>query len=303
MITIDALLVEIMHLTVWLLLLCAIFVPLERLAGIKRQAFFRPQFLTDLGYFALNAIVVGMVLGAPLLLLGGAVHQIIPSAVLDSIAAWPGGVRLAVALLVGEIGFYWGHRLTHQIPFLWRFHSIHHSARAIDFLTNTRAHPVDMVFARTLGFIPVIALGLTGDSTTVTALFLVLGTLWGFFIHANVRWRFGFLEHVIATPFFHRWHHTNDARRDRNYAAMFPFVDHLFGTYQSPDRWPAGYGIDAAMPASFGGQLLEPFMPQLQARPTGDATTAAATGDEPDSVDVADVVGSARAGAKINAVR
>ncbi|WEN16197.1 sterol desaturase family protein [Rhodanobacter sp. AS-Z3] len=257
----NALLVEILRLSVWLLLLCAVFVPLERLAGIKRQAFFRPQFLADLGYYAINSIFVGLILGTPLVLLGGAVHQYLPSAMHNSIAAWPSGLRLAASLLVGEIGFYWGHRLTHQIPLLWRFHAIHHSAKEIDFLTNTRAHPVDMVFARTLGVIPVLALGLTGDSTTVTALFLVLGTLWGFFIHANVRWRFGLLERVIATPFFHRWHHTNDERRDNNYAAMLPFVDYLFGTYQSPDHWPAGYGIDAPMPASLAGQLLEPFMP------------------------------------------
>lgn len=262
----NAFLVEVLRLSAWLMLLCAIFLPLERLAGIKRQALFRPQFLADLGYYALNSLFVGVALGAPLVLLGGAVHEAIPSPVLENIATWPSGVRLVVSLLVGEIGFYWGHRLTHQIPFLWRFHAIHHSAREIDFLTNTRAHPVDMVFARTLGFIPVIALGLTGDSTGVTALFLVFGTLWGFFLHANVRWRFGFLEHVIATPFFHRWHHTNDARRDRNYAATFPFVDHLFGTFQSPDQWPTEYGIDAPMPASLGGQLLEPFMPQRQAR-------------------------------------
>ena len=257
----NALLAEILRLSIWLVLLCAIFVPLERLAGIKRQAFFRPQFLADLGYYALNAILIGMLLGAPLVLLGAAVHQLIPSAVLDTVAAWPGWVRFAVALLVGEICFYWAHRLTHKIPFLWRFHSIHHSAENIDFLTNTRAHPVDMVFTRMCGFIPVIALGLTGDSTTVTALFVILGTLWGFFIHANVRWRFGFLEHIIATPFFHRWHHTNDDRRDGNYAAMFPFVDHLFGTYHSADKWPVSYGIDTPMPSSLVLQLLEPCMP------------------------------------------
>lgn len=85
------------------------------------------------------------------------------------------------------------------LPEQLRFHSIHHSAKDIDFLTNTRAHPVDMVFTRTCGLIPVLAFGLTGGGPTVTALFLVLGTLWGFFIHANVRWRFGFLERVIAT--------------------------------------------------------------------------------------------------------
>jgi sterol desaturase/sphingolipid hydroxylase (fatty acid hydroxylase superfamily) len=258
---VNALIAEIFHLSIWLALLCVIFVPIERLAGVKRQAIFRPQLLTDLGYYALNSVFVGLVLGVPLIILAAAVHQFIPYRVLAAIAALPAWLRLILALLVGEVGFYWGHRLSHEIPFLWRFHSIHHSAREVDFLTNTRAHPVDMVFTRMCGFIPVLALGLPGGSTTVTALVLVIGTLWGFFIHANVRWRFGFLEHIIATPFFHRWHHTNDARRDRNYAAMFPFVDHLFGTYQSPDQWPAGYGIDAPMPASLGMQLLNPFMP------------------------------------------
>ncbi|HEX5354150.1 MAG TPA: sterol desaturase family protein [Rhodanobacteraceae bacterium] len=267
----NALISEIVHLTAWLLLLCAVFVPLERLAGIRRQAFFRREFLTDLGWYALNSIMVGMLLGAPLVLMGAAVHQLIPSAALDAIAGLPGWVRLVLGLLVGDIGFYWGHRFTHEIPLLWRFHSIHHSAREIDFLSNTRAHPVDMVFPRMWGFIPVLALGLTGGSTTVATLVLIAGTLWGFFIHANVRWRFGFLEHIVSTPFFHHWHHTEDRRRDGNYAAMFPFVDHLFGTFQSPDHWPTGYGIDGPMPTSLGGQLLMPFLPasrgQVATRP------------------------------------
>lgn len=269
------LLLEILRLAVWLFLLCAIFVPLERLAGIERRALLRPQWLTDLGYYALNAILVGMLLGTPLVLIGAAIHQFIPWSVRENIAAWPAGYRLLAALLVGELFFYWAHRLTHEIPLLWRFHAIHHSARDVDFLTNTRAHPVDMVFTRACGFIPVITLGLTA-TTAVTALVLVIGTLWGFFIHANVRWRFGVLEHIIATPFFHHWHHTDDRRRDGNYAAMFPFVDHLFGTYRSPDHWPTGYGIDAPMPASLAGQLLNPFVP---ARPRAVQATASADND------------------------
>jgi sterol desaturase/sphingolipid hydroxylase (fatty acid hydroxylase superfamily) len=285
---VNALIVEAFHLSVWLLLLCAIFVPLERLAGVRRQAFFRREFLTDLGYYALNSLFVGLVLGTPLVLIGAAIHQLLPSAALDAVAALPGGARLALALLVGEIGFYWAHRLTHRTPLLWRFHSIHHSARDIDFLTNTRAHPVDMVFTRMCGFIPVLAFGLTGGGPTVTALVLVIGTLWGFFIHANVRWRFGFLEHVIATPFFHRWHHTNDGRRDGNYAAMFPFVDHLFGTYHSPQQWPASYGIDEAMPSSLGGQLLNPFMPRRRAgAPAGAVATTEGVTDSTDAPAVA----------------
>jgi sterol desaturase/sphingolipid hydroxylase (fatty acid hydroxylase superfamily) len=262
----QGLISEMIHLAVWLALLCAIFVPLERLAGIERQAFFRREFLTDLGYYGLNSIIVGMVLGVPIVFLGAAVHQLIPWRILRAIAQLPGWSRLLLGLVVGEFGFYWGHRLTHGIPLLWRFHSIHHSAKEVDFLTNTRAHPVDMVFPRICGFIPVLAFGLTGGSAALTALVLIAGTLWGFLIHANVRFRFGFLEHIFATPFFHHWHHTDDRRRDGNYAAMFSFVDHIFGTYQSPDAWPAGYGIDQPMPASLGRQLLHPFIPKRPAR-------------------------------------
>lgn len=261
MANLPPLLVQILSLSAWLVLLCVVFVPLERLAGIQRQAIFRPQFLTDLGWYALNSLIVGIVVGGPVVLMGAAVHQLIPSAVLDAIAALPWWVRLVLGLVVGDIGYYWGHRFTHEIPLLWRFHAIHHSATQVDFLSSTRAHPVDMVFPRIWGFIPVLALGLTGGSGTIAILVLMAGTVWGFFIHANVRWRFGPLEHIISTPYFHRWHHTNDARRDHNYAAMFAFVDHLFGTYVRPDHWPTAYGIDAPMPSSLGGQFLNPFLP------------------------------------------
>lgn len=259
--TVNSLIAEALHLAVWLLLLCAIFVPLERLVGIRKQALFRAQFLTDLGYYAINSVLIGMVIGTPLAFMGAAVHQLIPWSVLKTIADLPSWVRLILGLVAGEVGFYWGHRFTHEIPLLWRFHSIHHSAQDIDFLTNTRAHPVDMVFPRLFGFVPILALGLTGGSPTITALVLVIGTLWGFFVHANVRWRFGILEHIVTTPFFHRWHHTGDTMRDRNYAAMFAFIDHMFGTYYAPDHWPTRYGIDAPMPASLGGQFLNPFLP------------------------------------------
>ena len=63
-------------------------------------------------------------------------------------------------MMVGETAYYWAHRLSHQIPFLWRFHAIHHSAEQLDFLVNTRMHPVDLVWSRMIMLTPIFALGL-----------------------------------------------------------------------------------------------------------------------------------------------
>lgn len=91
---------------------------------------------------------------------------------------------------------------------------------------------------------------------------------WGYFIHANVRRRFGWAESVIATPAFHRWHHANGAMRDRDYASALPLFDRLFATLHLPgNALPETYGIDAEMPAGLVAQLAAPLMPH-----TGSAT-------------------------------
>jgi len=92
---------------------------------------------------------------------------------------------------------------------------------------------------------------------------MFIGIVWGFFIHANVNWRFGPLEWLVSTPAFHHWHHTNDgpAYINKNYAPMLPWVDKMFGTLYLPkDKQPARYGIDQPISPVLFGQLVEPFM-------------------------------------------
>ena len=92
----------------------------------------------------------------------------------SAVAAWPLWQRVLAGLVVGEIGFYWGHRWTHEIPFLWRFHSIHHSAEHIYFLISSRAHPIDNVFIRLCGLIPAYILGVASPLTPTGSLVPVL---------------------------------------------------------------------------------------------------------------------------------
>lgn len=250
-----------------------LFVPLERLFALRRQPILRPQLLTDLGYYFLNGALLSMVLSLPLTTIAHLSHRWLPG-LAAATAQWPMWHRAAATMVVGELGFYLGHRLSHEIPLLWRFHAIHHSAERLDWLVNVRAHPVDVVFTRLVGFAPIFALGLadplSGQKGLLPLLVLALLPIWTYFIHANVAWRFGWLEYVIATPRFHHWHHTNDGPDyvDRNYASLFAWIDWLFGTLLLPKgRMPERYGIEAPMPAGLAGQLLHPFDARGSARP------------------------------------
>lgn len=243
--------VDFLRLCVWWLLLLAVFVPLERMWAVRPQKVWRKDFAIDLLYYFLSGLLPKLVLMLPLTLLAAALHGGAASGFYGWMASLPLGVRLAGALLVGEAGGYWGHRWSHEIPFLWRFHVVHHSAEEMDWLVNSRAHPVDLVFVRLCSLVPMYLLGLAqplGDRLDIVPMLVtVAGTFWGFFIHANVNWRFGGLERLVSTPAFHHWHHTNDAPAvtNKNYASLLPWMDKCFGTYYLPAKeWPTRYGVD-----------------------------------------------------------
>lgn len=252
-----ALSVEVFRLGVWLVLLAALFVPLERLFALRPSRVLRAGIMADLGFYFLNSLLPGFILGFPLALLATGTHALLPAAFLETVAAAPLWVRIAAGLAVGEVGAYWAHRLSHELPFLWQFHEVHHTPEHIDWLVNTRTHPVDMVFTRLCTLAPLYGLGLASteaaSGSAVPAAVLIIGAVWGFFIHANVRWRFGPLEWLVATPAFHHWHHVLEGPINSNYSSTLPWVDRLFGTFHLPrDRWPDAYGVRAqeAVPGS-----------------------------------------------------
>jgi sterol desaturase/sphingolipid hydroxylase (fatty acid hydroxylase superfamily) len=267
----SAWLMPVLRSFVSLAVLIAIFAPLEHFFSIRPARRFAKGWATNLGWYFLNGLTAVFILGPPSALIAYGIHAIMPEAITGATAALPIWARMIAAMVVGELGFYWGHRLSHEIPLLWRFHAVHHSAEKLDFLVNTRAHPVDMVFTRLCGLILLYATGLVGtvgpNPTLVAALVLYIGSLWSFFIHANVRWRLGFFEEILSTPAFHHWHHSRHDHIDHNYSAMLPVMDRVFGTFYLPREWPAEYGTDTAMPTSIAGQLVSPFAPPAQKIP------------------------------------
>ncbi len=254
---------DVTRLAIWLGALAALFVPLEYFFAERRQPIWRREALNDLVYYFLNGLILSVLLAWPVALLGAAVQHLVPGALLRAAGDLPLWLRVIAALVLGDIGAYWGHRWSHELPFLWRFHSVHHSPTEVDWLTNTRAHPLDLVFTRFCGLVPLYVTGLAQASEAGAALPIIVNTVgivWSFFVHANVNWRLGWLEQIISTPSFHRWHHTNDAMRDRNYAAILPVLDRVFGSLHLPKTRPAEYGIDGDMPADLPRQLTQAFV-------------------------------------------
>src|SRR5262249_48333149 len=149
---------------------------------------------------------------------------------------------------------YWTHRIFHRRT-MWYYHAIHHSATDVDWTTSFRFHPVNLLFGTFLVWTIMFFIGIS----PAVALFMVpIDTATSFFVHANLNWTLGPLRYVVATPVFHRWHHTSPSEGgNSNFAPVFSLWDVLFGTFYMPEgRIPVRYGVDdPTFPQGFLGQL------------------------------------------------
>ncbi len=262
--SLSSLAIDVARLSVWLVVLTALFVPLERLFARAPAPVLRREIGIDLGYYFLNSLVPAALIALPMALVATLVQRVLPPGFHAAVHGLPLWVSIPLGLVVADIGSYWGHRLMHASPLLWRFHAVHHSAEHMDFLVNTRAHPVDLVVTRLSGLVPLYILGLgsAGPAGSLLPVVITLiGTFAGFFIHANLRWRLGPLEALVATPAFHHWHHSRTDHIDRNFAATFPWLDRIFGTHYLPGHFPDAYGTVEPQPPTLAGQLLAPLAP------------------------------------------
>src|SRR5437899_1229691 len=122
-----------------ILITSLVFVPLERLFTLHReQRVFRRHWSNDLIYLFLNGLVIKLGLLAVVAASIFVAAQIVPASFRATIGGLPYWVQIPAVIVLADLGFYWTHRMFHAVPWMWRFHSIHHSIEELDWLAATR---------------------------------------------------------------------------------------------------------------------------------------------------------------------
>jgi sterol desaturase/sphingolipid hydroxylase (fatty acid hydroxylase superfamily) len=174
------------------------------------------------------------------------------------LAQLPLWAQALLFLAASDFMLYWLHRMFHGGGF-WKYHAVHHSSEDLEWISAARFHPVNL-FIGTIG-VDVILL-MAGISPNIMLWVGPFNTFHSAFVHANLNWTLGPFKYVLATPIFHRWHHTGlEDGGNTNFAGTFPIWDLLFGTFRMPqNRLPDNYGKDEpAIPTEIVGQLAYPF--------------------------------------------
>lgn len=239
--------------------LAVMFVPLERVFAARRdQPILRRGFVTDLAFFFGQHLVFAGLAASTLSLATRPLDAIEGlSSLRGAFAALPLAARVVLALGLGDLAAYAGHRLQHRVDLLWRIHAVHHTSEDVDWLAAHREHPLDGLYTQAVVNAPAVLLGLPLDGLLGLIAFR---SLFAIFVHSNVALDLGPLRFLFGAPALHRAHHARD-RDPGNYANLAPWIDVVFGTYRAPGTEAEALGLAEPHPKGYLGLLLYPWLP------------------------------------------
>jgi sterol desaturase/sphingolipid hydroxylase (fatty acid hydroxylase superfamily) len=195
-------------------------------------------FLQDLVWFVLTVPTKLLLLGAAGEYLHHFYEKHLAFLTIQSAVAWPKVLQIIAALFVTEFIFWTSHFIRHKSLSLWYFHAVHHSQTELNTFTDDRGHIVDRLVTSLLMFVPFYAFHV--DVLYAVAVVGLYVSIHSRFVHTNVKINLGWLGWVVASPQFHRVHHSvESAHYDQNFAGVLSIFDYLFGTaHPSRDVYP-----------------------------------------------------------------
>jgi len=243
-----------------MLLMTLILSPIEVLwPAYPQQRVFRAEWTLDIVYFLSTHLPTQLTTFLILLPATQLTAYFGNARLLAITTSLPWIVQFLLAVLVADLAQYAIHRAMHQVPWMWKFHAVHHSSKALDWIAGSRAHLVEDLAVRGWMFIPMTFI-FSHDIIIAYLLFVALHATWA---HCNFGPTVKWMEPFFIFPRFHHWHHTSQTEGlDKNFAIHFPWIDKIFGTrYLPKEAWPDHYGLDnEPIPATFMGQFWYPFI-------------------------------------------
>lgn len=147
--------------------------------------------------------------------------------------------------LMQDFLYYWFHRASHRIRWMWASHVTHHSSERMNLSTAFRQSLTYPISGMWLFWLPIAWVGFTPAQVILV---VGLNLAYQFFVHTQAVPKLGWLEYVINTPSIHRVHHARNPQYiDRNFAGVLCIWDRLFGTFVEEEE-PCVYGITKAIP-------------------------------------------------------
>jgi len=183
-------------------------------------------------------------------------HQIWPTEL-------PGFAQVFLFLLLKDFFRYWYHRWMHEVPFMWRWHAVHHSVERLYWLNGIRSHPLEIIVQTLIWAVP---LALLQPSPEIVLVSTLMALSIGIFQHSNIDLKLGFWEYIFSIGDNHRYHHYPiKGIGDSNYGGEFIVWDILFGTFHKvKGERPhdnIGIGTSPNYPLTWSGLMIAPFLP------------------------------------------
>lgn len=260
----------------WLLIISSFCFALERFyAWRKEQKWNREQFGQDIFFLIFNGEFAGLLIAKIAILINVKFLSYIDLSFIDRLAKiklLEGRnivVQIVIFFLLKDFVEWVTHRLLHRVPFLWKFHRLHHSIKTMDWAGNFRFHFGEIALYKTTGWLP--ALLLAPDYKILLPL-AVVSTLIGHLNHSNLRTDWGIFRYIFNSPRLHIWHHDIKCHfpYGQNYAIIFSIWDWVFKTmyYPADVELPKKLGFHGIKdyPDGLFRRLINPIMPEAKTK-------------------------------------